>query len=101
MSCPTRIPILTVLAAFLAGVSPLPKAQSWTPDDAGARGYALRTVAERRVSLAQAVEIVQRATRGKVLDAKDLGSHYRIKVLTPNGEVRVVHVDAQTGAMRD
>jgi hypothetical protein len=35
-----------------------------------------------------------------VLDAKDLGSQYRIKVLTRNGEVRVVFVDAETGAMR-
>jgi uncharacterized membrane protein YkoI len=45
--------------------------------------------------------MVQRATRGKVLDAKDLGDQYRIKVLTRSGEVRVVYVDAQTGAMRD
>ncbi len=59
------------------------------------------TVAERRVTLAQAVAIVQRATGGKVLDAKDLGGQYRIKVLTRSGEVRVVYVDAQTGAMRD
>ena len=77
------------------------QAQRWTPDSAGAQGYALRTVAERRVSLAQAVEMVQRATGGKVLDARDLGGQYRIKVLTRSGEVRVVYVDAQTGAMRD
>jgi uncharacterized membrane protein YkoI len=57
-------------------------------------------VADRRISLAQAIEAVQRATGGKVLDAKDLGSQYRIKVLTRTGEVRVVFVDAETGAMR-
>jgi hypothetical protein len=45
--------------------------------------------------------MVQRATGGKVLDARDLGGQYRIKVLTRSGEVRVVYVDAQTGAMRD
>ena len=77
------------------------QAQRSAPDSAGAQGYAPRTVAERRVSLAQAVEMVQQATRGKVLDAKDLGDQYRIKVLTRSGEVRVVYVNAQTGAMRD
>ena len=85
----------------LAGTWIPAEAQRWSPDSAGAQGYAPRTVAERRVSLAQAVEMVQRATRGKVLDAKDLGGRYRIKVLTRSGEVRVVYVDAQTGAMRD
>jgi len=64
-----------------------------------AQGFAPQTVAERRISLAQAVEAVQRATGGKVLDAKDLGGQYRIKVLTRSGEVRVVFVDAETGAI--
>ena len=91
-----------VVLILLAGVAGIPAhAQRWAPDDSGARGYAPRTVAERRISLAQAVEMVQRATRGKVLDAKDLGGEYRIKVLTRSGEIRVVYVDAQTGAMRD
>ena len=62
-------------------------------------GFAPQTVAERRISLAQAIEAVQRTTGGKVLDAKDLGGQYRIKVLTRSGEVRVVFVDAETGAM--
>jgi uncharacterized membrane protein YkoI len=86
---------------LLAGLCVSAQAQRWAPDNADAHGYAPRTVAERRLSLAQAVEMVQRATRGKVLDAKDLGDQYRIKVLTRSGEVRVVYVDAQTGAMRD
>jgi uncharacterized membrane protein YkoI len=68
------------------------------PPDTG-QGFAPQTAADRRISLAQAIEAVQRATGGKVLDAKDLGSQYRIKVLTRNGEVRVVLVDAETGAM--
>jgi hypothetical protein len=72
----------------------------WFRDPGGAQGYAPHTVAERRVTLAQAIEAVQRATGGKVLDAKDLGSQYRIKVLTRSGEVRVFYVDAATGAMR-
>ena len=40
------------------------------------------------------------ATGGRVLDAKEGNGQYRIKVLTRNGEVRVVYVDAQTGEMR-
>jgi uncharacterized membrane protein YkoI len=88
---------LTLLAGFCVPA----QAQRWSPQLAGAQGFAPSTVAERRVTLAQAVAIVQRATGGKVLDAKDLGGQYRIKVLTRSGEVRVVYVDAQTGAMRD
>jgi uncharacterized membrane protein YkoI len=88
---------LSLLGALCGAV----QAQRWSPDLAGPQGFAPRTVAERRVTLAQAIDIVQRATSGKVLDAKDLGGQYRIKVLTRSGEVRVVYVDAQTGAMRD
>ncbi len=53
-----------------------------------------------RLSLEQAVSRVQQATGGRVLDARDEGSVHRVKVLTPRGEVRVVLVDARTGAMR-
>ena len=88
---------LTMLAV-LCGTA---QAQRWSQEPAGSQGFAARTVAERRVTLAQAIAIVQRATGGRVLDAKDLGGEYRIKVLTRSGEVRVVYVDAQTGAMRD
>ncbi len=88
--------LMLLVGAFMPA-----QAQRWVPDSAAARGFAPHTVAERRVSLAQAVEMVQRATGGKVLDAKDLGEQYRIKVLTRSGEVRVVYVNPQTGAMRD
>jgi len=90
-----------VALAVLAGLCAPAQAQRGSPEGPGAPGSAPHTAAERRVSLAQAVATVQRATGGKVLDAKDLGGHYRVKVLTRSGEVRVVHVDAQTGAMRD
>ena len=86
---------------LLIGMQAPAQAQHWAADARAAPGYAPRAVAERRITLGQAVEIVQRATGGKVLDAKDLGNHYRIKVLTRGGEVRVVYVDARTGAMRD
>jgi uncharacterized membrane protein YkoI len=71
----------------------------WLRAPEAAQGFAPQTVADRRISLAQAIEAVQRATGGKVLDAKDLGGQYRIKVLTRSGEIRVVFVDAETGAM--
>jgi len=86
----------------LASLGPPAQAaeERWLRDADGSHGFAPYRVAERRVTLAQAIEAVQRATGGKVLDAKDLGGQYRIKVLTRSGEVRVVYVDAETGAMR-
>lgn len=56
--------------------------------------------ASARVSLAEAIEIVKRRTGGQVLSAKSEGGSYKIKVLTPNGEVLVLTVDAETGAVR-
>lgn len=56
-----------------------------------------RLLAERRVSLDQAVVIAQRHTGGRVLDARPQGESYRVKVLTRGGEVVVVFVDAKTG----
>ena len=53
-----------------------------------------------RLTLEQAVDRVQQATGGRVLDARDAGGVYRVKVLTSRGEVRVVLVDPRTGAMR-
>jgi uncharacterized membrane protein YkoI len=90
--------VLVLLASV--GLPAEAAGERWLRDPDGAHGFAPYKVAERRVSLAQAIEAVQRATGGKVLDAKDLGGQYRIKVLTRNGEVRVVYVDAETGAMR-
>jgi uncharacterized membrane protein YkoI len=63
-------------------------------------GFAIQLAAEARISLEQAVARVQRATGGRVLDARAAGNGYRIKVLTREGEVRIVHVDGSTGAMR-
>ena len=57
-------------------------------------------VAERAISMSEAVGRVRQQTGGRVLDAQDRGNHYRIKVLTPDGEVRIFRVDARTGAVR-
>ena len=95
--------VLPALALALLAVLPV------TADAAGPgrsreqlepQHYAPYSTAERRVSLQQAIASVQRTTGGRVLDARDLGDQYRIKVLTRSGEVRVVYVDAATGAMR-
>lgn len=83
-----------LLLGAAAGATP----QGWGP---GARPVDPEVVAQAsRISLEQAVVRVQRATGGRVLDARDEGEQHRVKVLTRQGEVRVVIVDARTGAMR-
>lgn len=52
------------------------------------------------ISMEEAIDAVQRTTGGKVLDARRRDEHYRIKILTRRGEVRVVYVDARTGKLR-
>lgn len=60
-------------------------------------------VRQGRVSLSEAAELVQRRTGGRILAAQALREQgrdmYRIKVLTRQGEVRIVLVDAATGSM--
>lgn len=55
-------------------------------------------VQAREVQLQEAVDRVQQETRGKVLSVQtmQLGKRkiYRIKVLTPEGQVRVIQVKA-------
>ena len=72
----------------------------WYQDAHEPRAFSAQRGAQQRITLQQAIDIVQRATGGRVLDAKEGNGQYRIKVLTRNGEVRVVYVDAQTGEMR-
>ena len=54
---------------------------------------------ERNIPLREAVDKVQRDTGGKILAAQTVGHGssrtYRIKVLTPDGRVRVVQVHAR------
>jgi uncharacterized membrane protein YkoI len=51
------------------------------------------------ISLDEAVTRVRRDTGGRVLSAEPRDGRYRIKVLLPNGAVRVVNVDARSGRM--
>jgi hypothetical protein len=92
------LPIVALICAMLPLDPAMAGRQRWGPNDPTA--YAPRSTLDARVSLEQAVRSVQRATGGRVLDAREVPGGYRIKVLTRRGEVRVVHVDAQTGEMR-
>jgi len=60
--------------------------------------------AQPRISMGDAMNMVQRAFGGRVIQAQPatVNGHegYRIKVLTAHGEVRVVYVDGETGAMQ-
>ena len=55
------------------------------------------------LSLSDAADLVQQRTGGRILSAQSVHEQgrelYRIKVLTRQGEVRIVLVDAATGRM--
>ena len=68
--------------------------------DAAPHTFAPSTSADRRIGMNDAIAKVQRRTGGRVLDARETSDGYRLKVLTRNGEVRVIFVDAATGEMR-
>jgi uncharacterized membrane protein YkoI len=94
--------LIGICLALLAALAPsaATAGERWFPDAGHRQGFAPRTMADRRISLEQAIAIVQRQTGGRVLDARPQGDRFRIKVLTRSGEVIVVYVDAQTGATR-
>lgn len=54
-----------------------------------------------RITMGDAMNRVQRAFGGRIIQAQPASVNgregYRIKVLTAHGEVRVVHVDGETG----
>jgi len=52
-----------------------------------------------RVSEQRAVFMVERRTGGRVLAVRRVDSGYRIKVLTQQRSIRIIHVNARTGAM--
>lgn len=62
---------------------------------------ALSDVALARVSADEAVAVAQRTSAGRVLavEKSNAGGRevYRVKLLTPNGEVKVILIDAETG----
>ena len=86
---------LTALLLFVCGDSHArhPVASAHPP-------VGLVKTADTGISMHEAVERVRKQTGGRVLDAQQQNGQYRIKVLTPKGEVRVYRVDARTGAVR-
>lgn len=60
-------------------------------------------LAQASISAEEAAALVQGRTGGRVLAVKPMRVQgravYRVKVLTPKGEVRIYYVDAATGAM--
>jgi uncharacterized membrane protein YkoI len=93
------LPALALLLAVALAAPAQADRKRWGAE-ASPQGFAPRSMAERRISLEQAIAIVQRETGGRVLDARDQGERYRVKILTRRGEVQVVYVDAATGEMR-
>ncbi len=93
---PKRTLLAWAVALLALHLPPVPAAVEAPPAAQPAR----LLVAQNRITLEQAVERVQRATGGRVLDARASGNKYRIKVLTRDGEVRIVTVDARTGELR-
>ena len=54
-----------------------------------------------RYAIGEATDMVQRRTGGRVVGANPVNvqgrGSYRMKVLTPQGEVRILHVNPETG----
>ncbi len=70
---------------------------------AGARGFVPTVLAQESISAEDAAALVRAQTGGRILAVTLTRVRgrpaYRIKVLTPKGEVRIYHVDAATGTM--
>lgn len=70
---------------------------------AGVRTLAPTVLAQESISAEDAAALVQAQTGGRILAVTHTRMRgravYRVKVLTPKGEVRIYYVDAATGAM--
>ncbi|BAV34879.1 hypothetical protein SCL_2602 [Sulfuricaulis limicola] len=102
--------LLTGLLALTAAVPVAARRDDWKDDRREDRREARRDDRADRssrreesrrdgMSLDEAVARVRRDTGGRVLSAEARDGRYRIKVLLPNGAVRVVNVDARSGRM--
>lgn len=90
--------IFWVIAAFMAI-----QGHAFATDFAHDRFQIARaeTATRPRISLSEATQSVQARTGGRVLAAQEMRERnaYRIKILTPQGEVRIIFVNADTGEM--
>lgn len=62
-------------------------------------GAPLHASAEN-ISKQQAVSIAQQVAPGRVLAVKMKNGAYRVKTLSPGGEVRIIVIDANSGQVR-
>lgn len=93
-----------IVLMLLACAAPASHAQSF--DTEGAQDKWIVTDAgkqQARVSLDEAADRVQKSTGGRVLSAQAVREEgrdvYRIKILTRQGEVRIVYMNPATGNM--
>lgn len=78
----------------------MPDSHARYPAQSLVRADAAIRVAEQAISMRDAINLVRQQTTGRILDAQDRGDHYRVKVLSEDGVVRVYRVDAKSGAVR-
>lgn len=101
MTAPLKLALVTAMTVLTAAPSaPLADRGRERWRDVMPHEYAQGNSANRRIGMDEAIAKVQRRTGGRVLDARETSDGYRLKVLTRNGEVRVVFVDPATGEMR-
>jgi len=91
--------------ALIAALALHGPAQATAFDDGAGRERILVAAADGRpLSKDAAVALVQKQTGGRVLAVEksqlEGRETFRIKLLTRDGEVRIVHVDVETGAIR-
>jgi uncharacterized membrane protein YkoI len=77
---------------------------SATPDTGFPNSPQLILAQARRLTLDEAVELVQRQTGGRILAAEsariDGRDGYKVKVLTSRGDVRIFFIDAESGEIK-
>lgn len=96
MTRPARSKTLLAAALALLAISFAPPDEALARDRSGSR----HSEAGAGLSLDDAVRQVQAETGGRILSADSVDGSYRIKVLLPSGHVRVIVVDARSGARR-
>jgi len=95
MAAKLILPVILLFAVFVSMVDVAIAA----PSGYGWAGHDVRLAEKQGMSLEQAVAKVQRETGGRILTAETINQNgrsiHRIKVLLPNGKVRVMHVSAE------
>lgn len=88
------------VAAFLAMPGLVTCASAFGSDTSP---HPVTIVAQAGITAEEAAAMIQARTGGRILAVKTIRSQgrvvYRVKVLTSEGEIRIFHVDAATGAM--